>query len=119
MGGKFDDTLNKEGETLSYYAHSFEDSRNSTTNLKVSKWAVAVDLKAVVRSQPKMDSPKDLGLNETDTILILTTTAIAKLSVVKYQNKYFDILIVDEQFWKGTRQYYKGLCQRRLEFLGN
>jgi hypothetical protein len=118
MGSKFEDLLTKEGETLSYYAHSFESSRNSTTNLKVSNWAAATNITAVVRSQGKVDNPKDVALNETDMIVILTTTAITKLSVVKFQNGYYDLLFVEEQFWKGTRQYFKATCMRRLEFLG-
>lgn len=116
--GKFDDLLTKEGETVGHYVHSFETSRNSTTNLKVSKWAASVDIKASVRSQSKISDPKDMGLHFLDTVVLLTKTTMAPLDVAKWNNKYYDVLVREEQYWKGVLQYYKVTCQERLEFLG-
>ena len=115
----FDQLIAKEGETVSHYVHSFESSRNSTTNLKVSKWAAAANLTVVVRSQGKVGGPRVEGLTFLDTIIILTKTAVIPLSVIKWKDRYYDILIVDEQYWKSNLQYYKATCQERLEFLGS
>jgi hypothetical protein len=116
--GKFDDLLNKEGETVARYVHSWETSRNSTTNLKVSQWAASSNIKACVRSQSKTVDHKDVGYHFLDTIILLTKTALLKKDVMKWNEKYYDVLVVEGQFWKGVLQYYKATCQERLEFLG-
>ena len=116
--GKFDDLLSKEGETVARYVHSWA-ARNSTTNLKVSQWAASVDIKACVRSQAMTSDHKESGLNFLDSIILLTKTALVALDVVKWNNKYYDIILVEGQFWKGILQYYKVTCQERLEFLGS
>jgi len=59
--GYFDDLISKEGETVQRYVHSL-GSRNSTTNLKVSQWAAAVDITVVVRSQPSFIEEKEEGV---------------------------------------------------------
>jgi hypothetical protein len=117
--GKFDDLLSKEGETVSRYVHSWETSRNSTTNLKVSKWASSADITACVRSQAKTSDHKEVGLNFLDSVILLTKTALVALDVMKWNNKYYDVILVEGQFWKGILQYYKVTCQERLEFLGS
>jgi len=116
--GKFQDLLSKEGETVSHYVHSFETSRNTTTNLKVSKWAASVNIKACVRSQSKLSDHKDAGLHFLDHIVLLTETVMNPLDVAKWNSKYYDVLLVEGQFWKGILQYYKITCEERLEFLG-
>lgn len=120
MTGKtyFDSLISKEGESLSHYVHSFESSRDSTTNLKVSKWATAVNITAVVRSQPSIVNETDLGVYEVEVILVLTETGVARFDVLKWNDKYWDVLYSEEVFMKGTRQYYKCTAQRRIEFLG-
>lgn len=119
MLGKFDDLLSKEGETVSHYVHSLESSRNSTTNLKVSKWAAAVNVTAVVRSQMKTSDILDVAVHSQDSISIMTKTAVARMDVIKWNNKYYDVINVEEQYWKNVLQYYKAICYERLEFLGD
>jgi len=106
-------------ENISHYVHSFETSRNSTTNLKVSKWAAATTVSVVVRSQPSFVDVSEVGLHKSEVILVLTTTAVSMLDVILWQEKYYDVMIVEEVYWKGTRQYYRCTCQERLEFIGN
>jgi len=115
----FTDLLSKEGEDISHYVHSWESSRNSTTNLKVSKWATATTVSVVVRSQPSFVEEREEGVHKLDIILVLTITSLSRLDVIKWQNKYYDILMVEEVFFRGTREYYKATCQERLEFIGN
>jgi len=117
--GYFDDLISKEGETVSHYVHSWETSRDSTTNLKESKWATAVNITVVVRSQPSFVEERELGLHKIDTILILTKTAVVNLDVIKWNNKYFSVIMVEPIYWKSTIQYYRCTCQERLEFIGN
>jgi len=117
--GYFDSLLSKEGENISHYVHSWETSRNSTTNLKESKWAAAVTVNVVVRSQPSITEQKEEGLVQPEIILVLTTTEVIKLDVILWKEKYFDVTMVEEVYWKGTRQYYRARCIERLEFLGN
>lgn len=118
MLGKFDDLLSKEGETVAHYVHSWESSRDTTTNLKVSKWAASVNIKACVRSQSKLPDHKEVGYHFLDSIVLLTKTNIQSLDIVKWNNKYYDVTNNDAQYWKGVLQYYKITCQERLEFLG-
>ena len=60
-----------------------------------------------------------VGAYENDYLLILTKTAVVRLDVLKWQDKYYDVLLVEEMYWKGIIQYYKCHCNQRLEFLGN
>lgn len=120
LGWSFKQVIAKEGETISYYAHSWESSRDSTTNLKESKWATATNITAVVRSQPSILNEKESGVYEVEYLLILTDpdTALTRLSVIKWQNKYYDIVLVEEIYHKGSLDYYKAHCYERMEFLG-
>lgn len=114
----FNQLVSKSGETVSHYVHSWETSRDSTTNRKVSKWATAVEITAVVRSQPSMLAEIEAGVHETDYILILTKTAVVRLDVMGWKSKYYDVTFTEEMYWQGTIQYYKCHCIQRLEFLG-
>jgi len=114
----FQELISKEGETLQLYVHTFETSRDATTNLKESQWAAATNITAIVRSQPETLSETSVGLHEAEVILILTTTAITEHSVIKWQSKYYDIIMVEDMYFRKTLDYYKGTCMRRVEFLG-
>lgn len=116
--GKFTELIAKEGETISLYVHSFESSRDSVTNLKESKWVAATDITAIVRSQPSNKVEEKYGTYDNETIVILTETAVAQYDVVKWNVQFFDVVLVEEIFWHGTRDYYKATCKRRIEFLG-
>jgi len=116
MVTKFQQVISKEGETINHYVHSFESSRNSTTNLKVSKWAAAVEITAVV---PRFIEEKDFGAHGVEYLLLLTETAVVRLDVIKWQDRYFDVALVENVYWKGALQYYKCHCYERVEFLGN
>lgn len=117
--GKFTELISKEGETVQLYSHSFEASRNGTTKLKESKWAASTDITAIVRSQPETLAEMGVGLYEAETILILTTTAIAEHGVIKWQDKYYDIVMVEDMYFRKALDYYKGTCLRRIEFMGS
>jgi len=91
----------KQGEDISHYVHSFEASRDSNTNLKLSSWASPVTIKAVVRSQPTTISVLPAGILETEVILILTDTSIAKRDRFSWNSKYWEALPVDQIFYKG------------------
>ena len=117
--GYFDELISKQGETISRYVHSFETSRDSTTNLKVSKWAAAVNVTAVIRSQPAFIDEREEGVHKLEAITVLTKTALAKWDIVKWQDKYFDVVMVEPVYWGSTLQYYKCACQERVEFLGS
>lgn len=119
MGSYFDSLIEKEGETVSYYAHSFAGSRNSITNLKVSQWAAASDTTVVVRSQPSMVEQREEGLLKFEVILILTKTAVAMKDVILWNSKYYEVIMVEPVYWKSTIQYYRCRCQECLEWLGN
>ena len=114
----FQELISKEGENISRYVHSFESSRDGTTNLKESQWAAAASITAVVRSQPEATVETPLGLVEGETIVILTTTQVAEHDVIKWQDKYFDIVMVEDMYFRKTLDYYKATCVRRIEFLG-
>ena len=118
VGSWFSDLIAKEGEIVSYYAHSFSSSRNSTTNLKTSEWAAAANKTVVVRSQPVMFSQDKAGSNTSEEIVILCASELTPLSVVKWGSKYFDIVTSEPVYWKGVQQYFRCLCRRRLEFIG-
>jgi len=118
MGTYFDQLISKDGETIEHYVHSFETNRDSTTNLKESKWATASEITAVVRTQPKITSYTELGIVELESIIIMTKTAVAQEDVVKWNSKYFDVLGVEEVFFRKSRNYYKATCLQRVEFLG-
>ncbi len=119
----FSDTISKQGENLSYYAHSYESSRNSTTNLKVSLYAAATTIVGVVRSQPNTITYGESGVFELEIILVLTKTAVAEKDVIKWNNRYYDVELVEDVYWNkrgsSTLQYYKCRCVERIEFLGN
>jgi hypothetical protein len=115
---KFSNLISKEGETISHYVHSFESSRDSVTNLKESKWAAATNITAIVRSQPEALTETPMGVYEAESIVILTETAIAEHDVIKWNNKYYDIVMVEEMWFRKALDYYKGTCVRRIEFLG-
>jgi len=119
MGTYFDQLISKDGETISHYVHSFETDRDGTTNLKESKWAAAVSISGVVRTQPKVTEQTELGIMELESIIVLTKTAAVQEDVLKWNNKYFDVTGVEEVFFKGASQYYKATCLQRMEFLGN
>jgi len=119
MGTYFDQLISKEGETISRYVHSFESNRDSTTNLKESQWAAAVDITCVVRTQPKVTEQTELGILELESIVVLTKTAVAQEDVLKWNNKYFDVIGMEEVFFRKVSQYYKVTCIQRMEFLGN
>jgi len=115
----FDEMLRKgQSETIQHYVHSFESSRDSTTNLKESQWAAAVDITAVVRSQPLTVEYSELGIKDLEVIVVLTKTTIAEEDVLKWSSKYFDVTMVEEAFFRGERNYYKATCFQRVEFLG-
>ena len=114
----FDQLIQKEGESLSLYVHSWESSRNSTTNRKVSKWAAAVNIVGTVRSQPSSIDEGEVGVREMDYILVLTKTVVVRLDVIGWKNKFYDVTLTEEIYWKGTIQYYKCHCIQRIEFLG-
>jgi len=118
MVSRFKQELAKLGETVSYYTHSFEDDRNSTTNRKVSKWAAATDITARVLTQPSSSEEKNEGANTTNSLVFLSDTAMTKYSVIKWANKYYDIILVEEVYWNKVREYYKVTTLQRLEFLG-
>ena len=99
--------------------HSWETSRNSTTNLKVSKWAAATTISVVVRSQPAIVIESEAGRSKIDTLLILTTTEVSMLDVIEWQSKFYDVIMVEEVYFRSTLEYYKCTCQERLEFLGS
>lgn len=119
LGQNFDSLIAKEGEAVTWYVHSFETSRDATTNLRESKWTSGVSIIAVVRSQPKVISQIELGLVDLEVIILLTKTQLASLDIVKWNGHYFDVLAVEETFFRGKSQYYKATCSERLEFLGN
>jgi len=112
--------IDKEGETIEHYVHSFESSRDSTTNLKESQWAAASEVTAIVRSQPSGVNPTEIGTHQVDIIVVLTktTTVPAKHDVVKWNSVYYDVIMVEPIFFRKTVNYYKSTCQRRVEFLG-
>ena len=115
----FDQMIEKEGEALTHYVHSWESSRNSTTNRKVSKWATAVNITGTVRSQQSSIDEGEVGVRETDYILILTKTAVVRLDVLGWKSKFYDVTLTEEIYWKGIIQYYKCHCIQRIEFLGS
>ena len=119
--GNYDQVIDKEGETLEHYVHSFESSRDATTNLKESKWATAVNITAIVRSQPSSSDFTGLGTVQVDVIIILTKTDTvpAKHDVVKWNSEYYDVILVEPIFFRKAVNYYKSTCQRRIEFLGS
>jgi len=117
MVSKWKQELAKYGETISYYAHSL-GSRNSTTNRKVSQWAAATNITAMVRTQPSSVEEKNEGAHTNDTLFILTDTAITKYSVFSWNSKYYQIVMVEETYWNKALEYYKGTAIRMLEFLG-
>jgi len=117
--GKFSQLIEKEGETISLYVHSFESSRDGTTNLKESKWATATSITAIVRSQPEETVETALGLVEGESLVILTETQLAEHDVVKWQNRYFDIVKVEDMYFRATLEHYKCTAVRRIEFLGS
>jgi len=102
----------KQGEDISHYVHSFEDDRDSNTNLKLSEWASPTTIQAVVRSQPTTVSVIPAGILETEVILVLTNTSIANRDRFLWNSEYWEALQVDQIFYKGTRQYYKARCTR-------
>jgi len=102
----------KQGESISHYVHSFAESRDSNTNLKLSSWASPTEIRAAVRSQPTTISVLPIGILEIEVILILTDTAIAKRDRFLWNSEYWEALQVDQIFYKGTRQYYKARCIR-------
>lgn len=114
----FDEMIRKEGETVQHYVHSFEASRDGITNLKESQWAAAVNITAIVRSQPKTVEYTSTGIKSLTTIVVLTKTAVANEDVLKWNSKYFDVVQVEEVFFRNTRQYYKATCVERVEFIG-
>ena len=116
--GYFSEMISKEGETVSRYVHSFESSRDGTTNLKESQWAAATNITAIVRSQPESTVETALGIVEGETIVILTTTQVAENDVIKWQNKYFDVIMVEDMYFRKVLDYYKVTAVRRIEFLG-
>jgi len=105
----------KQGETISRYVHSFGD-RDASTKLKPSTWAAPVDIAATVRSQPNSITIIEGGILEVEQIVLLTSTAIVKRDRFKWNSKYFEALSVDQVFFKGTRQYYKAVCIRVIEW---
>jgi len=121
MGSNYDQVIDKEGESISHYVHSFETSRDSTTNLKESLWAAATSITAIVRSQPSDIDFDKAGTKQTDIIVILTktTTVPAKHDIVLWNSGYYDVLMVEPIFFRKTVNYYKSTCQRRVEFLGS
>jgi len=115
----FDEMLRKgQSETIQHYVHSFESSRDSITNLKESQWAEAVDITAVVRSQPLTVEYSELGIKDLEVIVVLTKSAVAEEDVLLWNSKYFDVIMVEEAFFRGERNYYKATCFQRVEFLG-
>ena len=119
MLGKFSQVISKEGEIEERYRHWFEDNRDATTNLKESKWTLAGDVTAIVRSQPESLSEMVLGLYEGEVIIILTETEVLERDIIKWQYKYYDVVMVEAMYFRKTLDYYKGTCIRRVEFLGN
>ena len=111
--------ISKEGETISRYVHSFESSRDGTTNLKESQWAAAVNITAIVRSQPEATVETALGIVEGETIVILTTTQVVENDVIKWQDKYFDVVMVEDMYFRAKLEHYKCTAVRRIEFLGS
>jgi len=106
----------KQGETISHYVHSFESSRDSNTNLKLSEWASPVNITAVVRSQPSTVSVISAGILETEVVLILSNTTLAKRDRFSWNSKYWEAVSIDDIFFKGTRQYYKARCVRVVQW---
>jgi len=106
----------KQGEAINHYVHSFEDTRDSDTNLKLSSWASPVSINAVVRSQPTSVVVIPAGILETEVILVLFNTALAKRDRFSWNSKYWEALQVDEVFFKGELQYYKATCTRVIEW---
>lgn len=121
--GYFNSTITTQGENLSYYAHSYESSRNSVTNLKVSLYAAATTIVGVVRSQPNSITYGEDGVYELETILVLTKTVVTEKSVIKWNNKYYEVVLVEDVYWSKrgspTLQYYRCKCDERIEFLGD
>ena len=115
----FTELIRKEGETVSHYIHSFESSRDSTTNLKESQWAAAVNLTVVIRSQPEALAEMGIGLYEGEVIVILASTAVSEHDIILWQSKYFDVVMVEDMYFRKELDYYKARCQRRVEFLGS
>jgi len=115
----FTELISKEGETVSHYVHSFESSRDGTTNLKESQWAAAVDLKVQIRSQPEALAEMGIGVYEGEVIVVLSATAISEHDIIKWQNKYFDVLMVEDMYFRKQLDYYKCTCQKRVEFIGS
>lgn len=121
--GYFNKTITTQGETLSYYEKTYESGRNATTNLKEIYYATATNITAVVRSQPNSIVYGEEGIYEQEVITILTKTQITEQSVVKWNNKYYDVDIVEDVYWNKrgtpTLQYYKARCIERIEFIGS
>jgi len=115
--GKFKEEINRLGETVSYYAFSL-GNRNSTTNRKVGQWTAAADLRVRVLTQPSSVEEKNEGCNTTESLVFLSEAQMTKHSVIKWQDKYYDIIMVEEVYWNRARDYYKATTVRRLEFLG-
>jgi len=115
----FKQLISKEGETINHYVHSFETSRDSTTNLKESLWAAAVSITGIVRTQPKTSERTELGIKDLETIVILSETSMAEEDVMGWSSKYYDVMTVEEVFFRKARNYYKATCLQRVEFLGN
>ena len=115
----FSQLISKEGEVIQLYVHSFEQNRDSVTNLKESQYAAAVNITAIVRSQPENTLEVALGIVEGEAIVILTTTQVAEYDVIKWQNKYFDVISVQDMYFRKTLDYYRCTCSRRIEFLGS
>lgn len=121
MGSNYDQVIDKEGEEISHYVHSFESSRDSTTNLKESLWAAAVTITAIVRSQPSSIDFDRVGTKQTDMIVILTKTDVVpvKHDVILWNSDYYDVITVEPIFFRKSVNYYKSTCMRRIEFLTN
>ena len=64
----------------------------------------------------------EVGLSKLELILVLTEATVNELDVIKWNNKYYDVLLVEDVYWavKGTPtlQYKRCTCQELLEFLG-
>jgi len=105
----------KQGETVNHYVHSF-GNRDASTKLKPSTWASPTEITAVIRSQPNATSIIPAGISETETILLMTNTSIAKRDRFSWDSKYWEALSVDKVFFKGELQYYKSICVRLIEW---
>jgi len=99
----------KQGETISRYVHSF-GTADSVTKLKPSTWAAPTTIRAAVRSQPGAVELISAGIFEKEVIVVLTDTTVSKRDRFAWNSKYWEVVVLDEVWFKGTKQYYKCTC---------